>query len=110
MEQQIKARLGVVLKQFQVDDIQNLPGKQLWHLPGQSWLKIFRQAKAANCPARASNQSPTEIPAEAGMDEKYKVGPGRLPKLDLKPMRKEDDLEYKKQLLKAYIYMNGRPT
>ncbi|KAK9030426.1 hypothetical protein V6N11_031853 [Hibiscus sabdariffa] len=36
MEQQIKARLGVVLKQFQVDDIQNLPRQQLWHLPGQS--------------------------------------------------------------------------
>ncbi|KAK8653317.1 hypothetical protein V6N13_127324 [Hibiscus sabdariffa] len=34
MEQQIKARLGAVQKQFQVDDIQNLPRQQLWHLPG----------------------------------------------------------------------------
>ncbi|KAL4362705.1 hypothetical protein GQ457_04G016950 [Hibiscus cannabinus] len=57
--------------------------------------KIFRQAKAANCPTRIANQSPTEIPAEAGLDKKYKVEPRRLPKLDLKPMRKEDDLEYK---------------
>ncbi|KAK8511845.1 hypothetical protein V6N12_000885 [Hibiscus sabdariffa] len=31
--------------------------------------KIFRQAKAANCPARTANQSP----AEAGLDKKYKV-------------------------------------
>ncbi|KAK8571029.1 hypothetical protein V6N13_094126 [Hibiscus sabdariffa] len=35
--------------------------------------KIFRQAKAANCPARKANQSPAEIPAEAGLDKKYKV-------------------------------------
>ncbi|KAK9018973.1 hypothetical protein V6N11_034016 [Hibiscus sabdariffa] len=35
--------------------------------------KIFRQAKAANCPARTANQSPAEIPAEAGLDKKYKV-------------------------------------
>ncbi|KAL4376531.1 hypothetical protein GQ457_02G025190 [Hibiscus cannabinus] len=68
------------------------------------------QDKAANCPARASNQSPAEIPAEAGLDEKYKVEervklrPRRLPKLDLKPMRKEDDLEYKQQLLEAYFH------
>ncbi|KAL4379988.1 hypothetical protein GQ457_02G024110 [Hibiscus cannabinus] len=68
------------------------------------------QDKATNCPARASNQSPAEIPAEAGLDEKYKVEehvklrPRRLPKLDLKPMRKEDDLEYKQQLLEAYFY------
>ncbi|KAK8563293.1 hypothetical protein V6N12_035443 [Hibiscus sabdariffa] len=33
----------------------------------------FRQAKAANCPARTANQSPAEIPAEAGLDKKYKV-------------------------------------
>ncbi|KAL4324021.1 hypothetical protein GQ457_11G027370 [Hibiscus cannabinus] len=68
------------------------------------------QDKATNCPARASNQSPVEIPAEAGLDEKYKVEehvklrPRRLPKLDLKPMRKEDDLEYKQQLLEVYFY------
>ncbi|KAL4278413.1 hypothetical protein GQ457_03G016950 [Hibiscus cannabinus] len=72
--------------------------------------KIFRQAKAVNCPARASNQSPAEIPAEAGMNEKYKVEervklrPRRLPKLDLKPMPKEYDLEYKQQLLEVYFY------
>ncbi|KAL4366466.1 hypothetical protein GQ457_05G027400 [Hibiscus cannabinus] len=66
--------------------------------------KIFRQAKAAHCLVRTANQSPAEIPAEAGMEKKYKVEPRRLPKLDLKPMRKEDDLEYKKQLLEAYIY------
>ncbi|KAL4362188.1 hypothetical protein GQ457_04G021770 [Hibiscus cannabinus] len=74
--------------------------------------------------ARASNQSPAEIPAEAGMDKKYKVECNwigiffrvymyrervklrsrRLPKLDLKPMRKEDDLEYKQQFLKFYFY------
>ncbi|KAL4363243.1 hypothetical protein GQ457_04G025900 [Hibiscus cannabinus] len=59
---------------------------------------------------RTANQSPVEIPAEAGMDEKYKVEervklrPRRLPKLDLKPMRKEDDLEYKQQLLEVYFY------
>ncbi|KAK8492460.1 hypothetical protein V6N11_034871 [Hibiscus sabdariffa] len=35
--------------------------------------KIFRQAKAANCPARTANQSPAEIPVEAGVDKKYKV-------------------------------------
>ncbi|KAL4377144.1 hypothetical protein GQ457_02G024410 [Hibiscus cannabinus] len=66
--------------------------------------KIFRQAKAANCPARTANQSPTKIPAEAGLHKKYKLEPRRLPKLDLKPKRKEDDLEYKQQLLEAYIY------
>ncbi|KAK8655575.1 hypothetical protein V6N13_108149 [Hibiscus sabdariffa] len=33
----------------------------------------FRQAKAANCPARTANQSPAEISAEAGLDKKYKV-------------------------------------
>ncbi|KAL4385830.1 hypothetical protein GQ457_15G019190 [Hibiscus cannabinus] len=66
--------------------------------------KVHVQDKAANCPARASNQSPAEIPAEAGLDEKYKVEPRRLPKLDLKPMRKEDDLEYKQQLLEAYFH------
>ncbi|KAK9044677.1 hypothetical protein V6N11_058571 [Hibiscus sabdariffa] len=32
-EQQIKARLGAVLKQFQVNDMQNLPG-QIWVEPG----------------------------------------------------------------------------
>ncbi|KAK8499746.1 hypothetical protein V6N12_073011 [Hibiscus sabdariffa] len=58
MEQHIKARLGAVLKQFQVDDIQNLPRQQLWHLPGQSW---------------ASNRSPAENPTEAGLYKKYKV-------------------------------------
>ncbi|KAK8636633.1 hypothetical protein V6N13_124375 [Hibiscus sabdariffa] len=31
------ARLGAVLKQFQVDDIQNPPGQKLWHRLGQSW-------------------------------------------------------------------------
>ncbi|KAK8583948.1 hypothetical protein V6N12_068202 [Hibiscus sabdariffa] len=143
------ARLGAVLKQFQVDDIQNPPGQQLWHRPGQSWPKISRhgrfeqnqayfllvqifpprpkisrQAKAANCPARTANQSPAEIPAEAGLDKKYKVEydwisiffrvflyrervnlrPRKLPKLDLKPMRKEDDLEYKQQRLEVYFY------
>ncbi|KAK8660186.1 hypothetical protein V6N13_051120 [Hibiscus sabdariffa] len=77
------ARLGAVLKQFQDDDIQNLPRQQLWHLPGQNFpaeaedfpprSKILRQAKAANCPARTANQSPAEIPAEAGLDKKYKV-------------------------------------
>ncbi|KAK8589896.1 hypothetical protein V6N12_024286 [Hibiscus sabdariffa] len=75
------ARLGAVLKQFQVDDIQNPPGQQLWHRPDfpaeaedfPSRPKIFRQAKAANCPARTANQSPAEIPAEAGLDKKYKV-------------------------------------
>ncbi|KAL4368919.1 hypothetical protein GQ457_05G023590 [Hibiscus cannabinus] len=72
--------------------------------------KIFRQAKAANCPARIVNQSPAEILADASMDEKYKLEervklrPRRLPKLDLKPMRKEDDLEYKKHLLEVYFY------
>ncbi|KAL4312105.1 hypothetical protein GQ457_01G019490 [Hibiscus cannabinus] len=49
----------------------------------------------------ASNQSPAETPAEAGLDKKYKVEPRRLPKLDLKPIRKEDDLEYKQQLLEV---------
>ncbi|KAK8554263.1 hypothetical protein V6N12_031229 [Hibiscus sabdariffa] len=37
------ARLGAVLKQFQVDDIQNPPGQQLWHRLGQIWQAIFRQ-------------------------------------------------------------------
>ncbi|KAL4346372.1 hypothetical protein GQ457_17G000050 [Hibiscus cannabinus] len=103
MEQQINARLGAVLKQFQVDDIQNPPRQQLWHLPGQNFsTHVVGSRFSANTSgmifsARASNQSPAEIPAEAGMDEKYKVEervklrPRRLPKLDLKPMRKEDD-------------------
>ncbi|KAK8984908.1 hypothetical protein V6N11_064454 [Hibiscus sabdariffa] len=84
------ARLRAVLKQFQVDDIQNLPRQQLWHLPGQNFPaeaedfslrpKIFRQAKAANCPARTANQSPAEIPAEAGLDKKYKLEKVKLTK------------------------------
>ncbi|KAL4280026.1 hypothetical protein GQ457_03G018330 [Hibiscus cannabinus] len=42
--------------------------------------------------------------ASAGTEERVKLRPRRLPKLDLKPMRKEDDLEYKQQFLEAYIY------
>ncbi|KAK8652448.1 hypothetical protein V6N13_126480 [Hibiscus sabdariffa] len=88
MEQQIKARLGAVLKQFKVDDIQNLPRQQLWHLPGQR---------------HQISHLPRSLPRQA-LDKKYKLRPRRLPKLDLKPMRKEDVLEYKQQLLEVYFY------
>ncbi|KAK8555328.1 hypothetical protein V6N12_009476 [Hibiscus sabdariffa] len=100
------ARLGAVLKQFQVDDIQNPPGQQLWHRPGQSCPdfpaeaedfpprpKIFRQAKAAKCPARTANQSPAEIPTEAGLDKKYKVEDKLITQHDALP-NSEDQPRY----------------
>ncbi|KAK8571396.1 hypothetical protein V6N13_103522 [Hibiscus sabdariffa] len=72
---------------------------------------------------RALNQSPDEISAEAGMDEKYKVEcdwigiffqiflyrervnqrSRSLSNPYPKPMRKEDDLECKKDLLEVYF-------
>ncbi|KAK8686147.1 hypothetical protein V6N13_125174 [Hibiscus sabdariffa] len=36
--------------------------------------------------------------------ERVNLMPRKLPKLDLKPMRKEDNLEYKQQLLEVYFY------
>ncbi|KAK8533078.1 hypothetical protein V6N12_076359 [Hibiscus sabdariffa] len=97
------ARLGAVLKQFQVDDIQNPPGQQLWHRPGQSWPKISRRHRGQEisshgrfeqnqayflpaqifpprpkifCQAKAAScpaRTANQSPAEAGLDKKYKV-------------------------------------
>ncbi|KAK8571395.1 hypothetical protein V6N13_103521 [Hibiscus sabdariffa] len=117
MEQQIKAILGVVLKQFQ-----NYPPKADFsaHVAGS---RFSADTTGMRFSPMASNQSPDEIPTEAGMDEKYKVecdwigiffqillyrehvNPrwGSLSNPYPKPMRKEDDLKCKKNLLEVYF-------
>ncbi|KAK8652445.1 hypothetical protein V6N13_126477 [Hibiscus sabdariffa] len=58
-------------------------------------------------PGHQISHLPRSLPRQA-LDKKYKLRPRRLPKLDLKPIRKEDDLEYKQQLLELPVAAKDR--